>query len=380
MAICALNTIHVLKLFDMRMLFFLWIFTTTILLSLGCKIDPIPSLPEVKILSFNSCDNLSFEIEGEILSGEGNLNSIQVCSSNSPNPTQSDTSTVAVLQGSQATFTTTIITKDRRQTIFVKAFASSLDNSISASNTIELKGIKDKWALLNSALPIQRINAVAFEVNGKVYAGLGRTGEKTYLSDFWEYDPTNCEHPESLRSFPGAARAEAAGFVIDNIIYVGTGIGIEQDTERVFNDFFAYDINQNFWYEVDSLPNQSSGRKGATGFSIYGKGYILTGCGGVSCRESSLKRDVWEYSFGIGWTSKNDFDGSPRGDANGFVIDNKFYFGLGFMKDEVDSTEYNIDFWEYDPTIDFWKPLDDFISLGRHGFIGFAMIRSKPNN
>jgi len=66
-------------------------------------------------------------------------------------------------------------------------------------------------------------------------------------------------------------RSRAAGFVINDKIYIGTG-DAGGDLQK---DLWVYNPSNNSWTQKANLP--AEGRDGAIAFSIEGKGYLGTG-------------------------------------------------------------------------------------------------------
>jgi N-acetylneuraminic acid mutarotase len=105
-------------------------------------------------------------------------------------------------------------------------------------------------------------------------------------------------------------------------------------------------------------------RSEAVGFVIDGKAYIGTGYDG----ESRLK-DFWEYNPELNyWTQKADLPGEARAAAVGFSIENKGYIGTGYNGE----IKLN-DFWEFDPQLNKWERKADFIGTERYGSVCFSI-------
>jgi hypothetical protein len=68
------------------------------------------------------------------------------------------------------------------------------------------------------------------------------------------------------------------------------------------------------------------------------------------------------------WTELSDFDGIPRSDAAGFVIDSKAYMGTGY-----DGKNRLNDFWQYDPALNTWTQKANFPGAARNGAIGMSI-------
>src|ERR1700759_4767634 len=88
-------------------------------------------------------------------------------------------------------------------------------------------------------------------------------------------------------SLPGTARAQAAGFSIGSLGYMGTG---QDGGGNYYNDFWQYDPASNNWIQKASLG--SAGRAGAASFSLGTTGYVF---GGINDAASYLN-DTWSYN------------------------------------------------------------------------------------
>jgi len=78
------------------------------------------------------------------------------------------------------------------------------------------------------------------------------------------------------------------------------------------------------------------------------------------------------------WVKKNSFEGTPRGSAVSFVIDDKAYVGLGYNTDyltgdpDVTNEGYRKDFWVYNVSSDTWNQIASFPGVGRVNAVGFS--------
>jgi N-acetylneuraminic acid mutarotase len=183
-----------------------------------------------------------------------------------------------------------------------------------------------------------RTAAVGFAIGNRGYLGTGRPEDMSYLKDFWEFDPDANEWLQKA-DFGGTARYSATGFSISNVGYLGIGIDAAYTGTK---DFWAYDPALDIWTKMADFGGEP--RLNAVGFSIGQKGYIGTGDNfnnGVYTYS-----DFWEYDPTSNfWTRKADFSGSQRTNATGFSIGNKGFIGTGY---EPNGTEPQ-DFWEYTP-------------------------------
>src|SRR6478609_2507194 len=65
--------------------------------------------------------------------------------------------------------------------------------------------------------------------------------------------------------FDGVARSEAVSFVVGDTAYIGTGY----DGSVRLNDFWKYDVDNNYWIQRASMPGDA--RSSAVGFSTSTK-------------------------------------------------------------------------------------------------------------
>ena len=133
--------------------------------------------------------------------------------------------------------------------------------------------------------------------------------------------------------FGGTGRLGATGFSLAGKGYIGTG----SDTNGDRQDFWAYDPTTNTWTQKADFGGTARSR--AVGFSIDTKGYIGTGY------DATARNDLWEYDpVSNTWTQKAAFGGTGRDQAVGFAIGTKGYIGTGYDSNRT------YDFWEYTPT------------------------------
>ncbi|MBK9636997.1 MAG: hypothetical protein IPO63_03965 [Bacteroidetes bacterium] len=81
----------------------------------------------------------------------------------------------------------------------------------------------------------------------------------------------NAQTWTALPDFPGSGRDDAAGFIIGNTFYVGTGLDGGFNAQR---DFYKLDLSNETWSTGTSL-NAGLERQYACGFSDANYGYSL---------------------------------------------------------------------------------------------------------
>lgn len=241
-----------------------------------------------------------------------------------------------------------------------------------------------------------RQGGVCFQVNDRIYAGLGATID-VYYNDLWEYDPSTNLWTEKT-PFPGGARSAAVSIVIGDRVFVGLGA----TSTSMTNDWWEYDVLNNSWIQKGNYPgagkaaafaftidalgfvgsgrnNQGSmaqdfweynplndtwrqladfagpGRFFGVGFSIGQKGYVGTGT--IAFGSASFSKDFWCYDrINNTWERKADFGGDPRSFAAGFALKGKGYIGFGSASINFNST-YKSDLWRYNPDQDLWESI-----------------------
>lgn len=197
---------------------------------------------------------------------------------------------------------------------------------------------------------------VSFSIGSKGYVGLGDDGNNVF-SDFWEYDPSTDTWTQKA-NFPGVARTTAVGFSSDTKGYVGCG----DASPGLKKDFWEYDPISNTWTQKANFGGTA--RSDANGFFIGGKGYI-----GVGEDASGFKQDFWEYDpLSNSWTQKANYGGGNRSTATAFTLNNKGYIGAG-----DNGTALKNDFWEWSPSTNTWMLITPFPGANRSDMMAFTI-------
>jgi N-acetylneuraminic acid mutarotase len=100
-----------------------------------------------------------------------------------------------------------------------------------------------------------------------------------------EYDPVTNGWTERA-PFPGSSRSSAAGFVINNKAYVGTGFDSRM---QPLKGFYEYDPASNTWSRKADFAGVE--RYASVGFAIGTKGYMGTGF------NRDFLNDMWSYNL-----------------------------------------------------------------------------------
>jgi N-acetylneuraminic acid mutarotase len=191
-----------------------------------------------------------------------------------------------------------------------------------------------------------RYGAVGFSISGKGYIATGYDGN--YLKDTWEYDPIINTWIQKA-SMTGSKRTEAAIFVYNNLAYIVSGF----NNGSYLNDFWVYNPATNVWSEKRKINDVSDDsydddyddnirRGNAVVFVMGNKAYLTCG------NRSSVIGTTWEYDIDNDtWKEKTGFEGSAREGAIGFTIN-----GKGFIVTGGNSSYYFDDLWEFFPDAD----------------------------
>ena len=237
--------------------------------------------------------------------------------------------------------------------------------SKSSDSSSDLVG---NWAISDYFDGNARSEAASFIINDTVFVGTGLTASKR-LEDFWKYSQDK-RYWTKIADFPGGQRSQAVGFAINGRGYVGTGLDASQNYH---NDMYEYDPATNSWN-----PKQNFGgtpRRDAVAFVVNGNAYVATGY------DDNYLKDVWQYNAGSDtWTQKAGIAGSKRAEATVFTIDNKVYLFSG----NNNGTAIN-DLQVYDAAADSWTTLrkltntsdesydDKYTSIIRYNGVAFVI-------
>lgn len=189
-----------------------------------------------------------------------------------------------------------------------------------------------------------RDDAAAFSHYCKVYVGTGMEVGWSLTNDWWRYDVIQQSWQE-VATLPATPRQYATAQTIDGVGYLFGGL----DATAPLSELWAYDTDQDQWNARAPLP--ADGRYASTSFVANGKLFVV---GGLIVGGTALS-ELWEYDPGTdAWTQRMDLPGVPRhratatsiwhgSEENGLVIGgaDEAYVAL----DEV---------WRYEPSTDSW--------------------------
>lgn len=188
-----------------------------------------------------------------------------------------------------------------------------------------------KWTRKADFGGTARIDATGFGIGSLGYITTGF--DNNYLKDMWQYDPV-ADKWTSIISLGGAKRAGAVSFVYNNKAYIVTGY----NNGSPVNDFFVFDpsnTNQP-WTELRKITNVDANstidddytdiqRQYGVAFVIGTKAYLSTGD-----NNGSITSKTWCYDFASdSWTRRTSYERSGRTGAVGFAVKGRGFVGTG---------------------------------------------------
>ncbi|MBL0102395.1 MAG: hypothetical protein IPP51_00645 [Bacteroidetes bacterium] len=194
-----------------------------------------------------------------------------------------------------------------------------------------------------ASLPgLPRHSAVGFAINGKGYVGLGFGNGNTYLSDFYEYDPTTDTWTQKA-NYPGHGNRGASVFVINNKAYVINGCSFDGTAIIYYNECWEYDPATDVWTAKANCPGAGRMYTMATATSTVGV------CGGGSI--AGFFDDYYKYNpVTDQWTTIPAIPANPfRSNGPTFSHNNIAYFAGGYNTVNNQSTV-----WGYDDFAGTW--------------------------
>ena len=140
--------------------------------------------------------------------------------------------------------------------------------------------------------------------------------------DFYKYDPVSDKWSE-LVGFGGEKRKYATSFIIDNYVYMGTGVSNGLYKE----DFWQFDPATETWTQLTDLDEEDDyylTRSNAVSFSIDGMGYLSSGY------NAGALTSTWEYDPLIDqWEEITNLEATVRQDAVSFSTGTKAFVLMG---------------------------------------------------
>lgn len=230
------------------------------------------------------------------------------------------------------------------------AFVFTVTTFSSCKKSDDSEDKSDEWFQKSAFKGPQTSAAAGFLINKVAYVTTGLTtnagGKPVRVKDTYAYDATSNTWSEKS-VFPGEARHGAVGFSIGNVGYVGGG----NNGTKNFSDFYKYDASTNTWSAIASLPIAVNS---AVAFALNGVGYVGTGetttlSGGTTNTSAFYKYDPAKDT----WVAIDDIPFSSKvRSAFTFVANNIAYVGGGYS-----NGAYSKDFYQFNGTK--WEKLND---------------------
>jgi N-acetylneuraminic acid mutarotase len=225
--------------------------------------------------------------------------------------------------------------------------------------------VADEWTQKADYAGGKTSNAIAFVINNTGYVGTGWDDARKRKKDFWAYDPVSDQWTRKA-DFPGPGRIDAVGFGIGNKGYAGTGDAVTDSGRAYLNDWWEYDPATDKWTQKTNYP--STANLYTAGFVIQNILYVGLGDSHSSC----CNADWWAYDPATDqWTRKADFPNPGYNAQNcSFVIDNKGY--ILYMHDRAEFWQYDpaLDQWNEQAFFDPWRIYSIAFAIGNKGYLG----------
>ena len=190
----------------------------------------------------------------------------------------------------------------------------------------------DSWTQKTN-LPFGALGgAISYTIDNKIYVGIGLDVNQNQQNIWWMYEPATDSWTQKT-SFPGSTRIHGASFRSKDRFFFGLGI----TTGSVLcDDLWLYTASTDTWIQKADFPG--GGLYSPASFYVGDDGYVVGGYAG------QLKKDVWQYNYNSdNWNWIGDFTGGYRDDLTGFTIANTGYCGFGISN----ITNFNTDLWEF---------------------------------
>lgn len=209
----------------------------------------------------------------------------------------------------------------------------------------------EEWEELTPCPCDGRRHPVLEAQNGRIFAGLGDevVGQSIEdLDDWWAYDIEDDEW-EQMDDLPGPARHHPFHFSIGYYVYAGMG----HSGPTIFDDWYRFDTEVEEWEQMEDFPGQA--RVAGTQFAHQGLGYVLSGDG--SDHSYMEEGEFWRYyPEEDEWEELPPHPGTSRWAPTSFAIGNEVFFHAG--QDRADNDQLHNDLWAYEMSMP--TPLANF--------------------
>ncbi|MFK7908902.1 MAG: Kelch repeat-containing protein [Chitinophagales bacterium] len=328
--------------------------------------EPTPTLeePEVSTVGVRDIGSNSALLEGNLLKlGEYSVIEHGFAFSKQPTPTINDNNMMLGATNTSGVFQGLIEDLDEETQYYVRAYAIYDVDKVQYGGIISFETTEIKepntWISKASYGGEHLFGAASFVIDDRLFVGTGL--HDNHVKHFYEFDYQKNTW-EKIASFPSDERVNAIGFTAGGYGYVGLGkncIGAGVCTHVYYNDLWRYNPQNNSWTKMSDFPE--SPRSSFTCFVIEDKAYVS---GGYLDNE----KDLWEYNTSTDtWTQKADYPGASISAQTSFSLNNKGYLGLGW------DDGANDDFWEYDPITDTWTQKGNFPGQARQAALDFTL-------
>ncbi len=209
------------------------------------------------------------------------------------------------------------------------------------------------WTPLLDFPGSERDDAAGFVIGNTFYVGTGLDGGFNAQRDFYMLDLTNETWSIGASVNSGQERQYASGFSHNNFGYLFGGIG---PGATYFQDLMRFEPSNSSWQQMTSMP--SLGRRGSSCFVINNDAFIM---GGNNPSQGNIT-EVWKYNItNDSWQQMNNFPFPGLWRAGACAVN-----GIGYVFGGIDSTtQYSNRLYSYDSVNDAWTLINTFPNNGR---------------
>jgi N-acetylneuraminic acid mutarotase len=229
---------------------------------------------------------------------------------------------------------------------------------------------ENRWVLRTQFPGVGRVNAVANVIDDKAYVGLGYypgkgvyvDTDKTYLRDFWMYDPTANTWARKA-DFPSLFSNKCIHFVYDDMLYVGFGF----NGYSFNNEMWKYNPEADEWTKLKNAP--LDGRAGAVASADSYKMFVGTGYATVN------KPDWWEYEpEDDKWFRRKSMPCNGRVNAVGFTLGDNYFVATGrYFGGTLKTGTTKNDILMFDAENDKWTKINALRDGARENAVSFRL-------
>jgi N-acetylneuraminic acid mutarotase len=216
------------------------------------------------------------------------------------------------------------------------------------------------WELNPNFPGIARDDAAVFSMGHLHFCGTGRGSDFACTKDFYCFNSQTNTWSSAPALPEWQERQYATGFSYQDNGYI---LGGENCLGSYLKNFWRFDLQTYTWHALPDFPG--AGRAGAQHFILND---ILYWVGGRN--DTGILNEVWCYHFATQiWEPLNNlpFDGIWRGigfsnSSNGFVACGRTNF--------QNQSAWNAETWQYDPLTDQWNNFTAQLNLGTRMYVG----------